>query len=43
MGIFNAAAALIALAAFFSWLNNPFIRLPATIAMLLFSLQTPSA
>ena len=40
MGLFNAAAALIALAAIFSWLNNRFIRLPGTIAMLLFSLAT---
>ncbi len=40
MGLFNAAAALIALAALFSWLNNRFIRLPGTIAMLLFSLAT---
>lgn len=38
MGLFNAAAALIGLAALFSWLNNRFIRLPGTIAMLLFSL-----
>jgi CPA1 family monovalent cation:H+ antiporter len=36
MGLFNAAALLIALAALFSWVNHRFIRLPATIAMLLF-------
>jgi hypothetical protein len=40
MALFNAAAVLIALAALFSWLNYRFIRLPATIAMLLFSLAT---
>jgi CPA1 family monovalent cation:H+ antiporter len=40
MGLFNAAALLIALAALFSWVNHRFIRLPATIAMLLFSLAT---
>jgi Na+:H+ antiporter len=40
MSLFNAAAVLIALAALFSWLNYRFIRLPATIAMLLFSLMT---
>lgn len=38
MALFNAAALLIALAALFSWLNQRYIRLPATIAMLLFSL-----
>jgi CPA1 family monovalent cation:H+ antiporter len=40
MALFNAVAVLIALAALFSWLNYRFIRLPATIAMLLFSLAT---
>jgi len=40
MGPFNAAALLIALAALFSWVNYRFIRLPATIAMLLFALAT---
>jgi CPA1 family monovalent cation:H+ antiporter len=40
MAFFNAAAVLIALAALFSWLNQRFIRLPATIALLLFSLAT---
>ncbi len=40
MALFNAAALLIALAALFSWVNHRFIRLPATIAMLLFSLAT---
>src|ERR1044071_5987904 len=40
MGPFNAAALLITLAALFSWVNYRFIRLPATIAMLLFALAT---
>jgi CPA1 family monovalent cation:H+ antiporter len=40
MALFNAVALLIALAALFSWVNHRFIRLPATIAMLLFSLAT---
>lgn len=40
MALFNAVALLIALAALFSWVNYRFIRLPATIAMLLFSLAT---
>jgi CPA1 family monovalent cation:H+ antiporter len=40
MAFFNAFAVLIALAALFSWLNHRFIRLPATIALLLFSLAT---
>ena len=38
MAALNTAAALISLAALFSWLNHRFIRLPATIALLLFSL-----
>src|SRR5712664_2785687 len=40
MAFFNAFAVLIVLAALFSWLNHRFIRLPATIALLLFSLAT---
>lgn len=40
MALFNAAAVLIALAALFGWLNYRYIRLPAAIAMLLFSLAT---
>jgi CPA1 family monovalent cation:H+ antiporter len=40
MAFFNAFAALIVLAALFSWLNHRFIRLPATIALLIFSLAT---
>src|SRR6185503_9891557 len=40
MALFNAAALLIALAALFSWINHRFIRLPATIAMLIFALAT---
>ena len=40
MALFNAAALLIALAALFSWVNHRFIRLPATIAMLIFALAT---
>jgi len=38
MAALNTAAALITLAALFSWLNHRFIRLPTTIALLLFSL-----
>jgi CPA1 family monovalent cation:H+ antiporter len=38
MAALNTAAALITLAAAFSWLNHRFIRLPTTIALLLFSL-----
>jgi len=34
----NTAAALISLAALFSWINHRYIRLPTTIALLLFSL-----
>jgi monovalent cation:H+ antiporter, CPA1 family len=40
MAFFNAAAVLVALAALFSWLNHRLIRLPPTIALLLFSLAT---
>jgi CPA1 family monovalent cation:H+ antiporter len=40
MAFLNAAAVLIVLAALFSWLNHRFIRLPPTIALLLFSLAT---
>jgi CPA1 family monovalent cation:H+ antiporter len=40
MGFLNAAAALFVLAALFSWLNHRFIRLPSSIALLLFSLAT---
>jgi CPA1 family monovalent cation:H+ antiporter len=43
MAFLNAAAVLIVLAALFSWLNHRFIRLPATIALLLFSLATSLA
>jgi CPA1 family monovalent cation:H+ antiporter len=43
MAFLNAAAVLIVLAALFSWLNHRFIRLPATIALLLFSLGTSLA
>jgi CPA1 family monovalent cation:H+ antiporter len=38
MAVLDTAAALISLAALFSWVNHRFIRLPATIALLLFSL-----
>jgi CPA1 family monovalent cation:H+ antiporter len=38
MAALNTAAALLSLAALFSWLNHRFIRLPTTIALLLFSL-----
>jgi CPA1 family monovalent cation:H+ antiporter len=38
MTALNTAAALISLAALFSWANHRFIRLPTTIALLLFSL-----
>jgi len=43
MAFLNAAAVLIVLAALFSWLNHRYIRLPATIALLLFSLATSIA
>jgi len=43
MGFLNAAAALFVLAALFSWLNHRFIRLPPSIALLLFSLATSFA
>ena len=43
MAFLNAAAVLIVLAALFSWFNHRFIRLPATIALLLFSLATSVA
>jgi CPA1 family monovalent cation:H+ antiporter len=38
MAALNTAAALITLAALFSWANHRFIRLPSSIALLLFSL-----
>jgi CPA1 family monovalent cation:H+ antiporter len=38
MTALNTAAVLISLAALFSWANHRFIRLPTTIALLLFSL-----
>src|ERR1043165_8339389 len=38
MDALSAAAALITLAALFSWLNHKFIRQPQSIALLLFSL-----
>src|SRR5215212_5480738 len=38
MDALSAAAALISLAALFSWLNHKFIRQPQSIALLLFSL-----
>jgi CPA1 family monovalent cation:H+ antiporter len=38
MDALSAAAALITLAALFSWLNHRFIRQPASVALLLFSL-----
>lgn len=38
MAALNTAAALISLAALFSWINHRYIRLPTTIALLLFSL-----
>src|ERR1700682_6086066 len=43
MAFLNAAAVLMVLAALFSWLNHRFIRLPPTIALLLFSLATSLA
>src|SRR5687768_12701207 len=43
MAFLNAAAVLIVLAALFSWANHRFIRLPAAIAMLVFSLATSAA
>ena len=43
MEFLNAAAVLLVLAALFSWLNHRFIRLPASIALLLFSLATSLA
>ena len=38
MAALNTAAALLTLAALFSWVNHRFIRWPTTIALLLFSL-----
>jgi len=38
MDALSAAAAVITLAALFSWLNHRYIRQPASIALLLFSL-----
>jgi CPA1 family monovalent cation:H+ antiporter len=43
MAALNTAAALITLAALFSWANHRFIRLPTTIALLLFSLAASLA
>jgi CPA1 family monovalent cation:H+ antiporter len=43
MAFLNAAAALLVLAALFSWLNHRFIRLPVSIALLLFALATSLA
>ena len=43
MAFLNAAAVLLVLAALFSWLNHRFIRLPPSIALLLFSLATSLA
>jgi CPA1 family monovalent cation:H+ antiporter len=43
MAFLDAAAVLLVLAALFSWLNHRFIRLPASIALLLFSLATSLA
>jgi len=43
MAALNTAAALITLAALFSWANHRFIRLPSTIALLLFSLAASLA
>ena len=43
MAFLNAAAVLLVLAALFSWLNHRFIRLPVSIALLLFALATSLA
>lgn len=43
MAALDTAAALITLAALFSWANHRFIRLPTTIALLLFSLAASLA
>lgn len=43
MAALDTAAALISLAALFSWVNHRFIRLPSTIALLLFSLAASLA
>ncbi len=43
MAFLNAAAILLVLAALFSWLNHRFVRLPVSIALLLFSLATSLA
>ena len=43
MAFLDAAAVLLVLAALFSWLNHRFIRLPPSIALLLFSLATSVA
>ena len=43
MAFLNAAAVLLVLAALFSWLNHRFVRLPPTIALLLFSFATSLA
>lgn len=43
MEVLNAAAVLLVLAALFGWLNHRFVRLPPSIALLLFSLATSLA
>jgi CPA1 family monovalent cation:H+ antiporter len=43
MAFLDAAAVLLVLAALFSWLNHRFIRLPVSIALLLFALATSLA
>jgi CPA1 family monovalent cation:H+ antiporter len=43
MAFLNAAAVLLVLAALFGWLNHRFVRLPPTIALLLYSLATSLA
>jgi len=43
MSALNTAAALISVAAIFSWINHRYIRLPTTIALLLFSLAASLA
>jgi CPA1 family monovalent cation:H+ antiporter len=43
MAFLNAAAALIVLAALFSWVNHRTLRLPPVVALLVFSLATSAA
>lgn len=43
MDAFSAAAALVTLAALFSWLNHRYIRQPSSIGLLLFSLALSAA